>query len=643
MSKRPAEETLSEIQPCKKLKTSLGPESRTPTSHDEDMVGITSDNVSSKADATIDDKAAITGSVPASEEATPSRDATVIPEDNTKAPEQGQVIAVTVELSATNFKSKVKPRSEWKNPPVKEAFEAWKPEIEIPETTQFWGRKPLPGDPRSHIDQPSARTSNGATNPPMWEDRGFRFKRGSQYVKYFGSVAPDNVEDLPEDLDQEDYLVIKLIDMRPTSKKNPTPKRTPTYYFYDGGKPKDWDNIQAVKCLNDRRAQAINRITMDAPWTPIEREFLASLFQEFPDASIWEMTERHNERFVKDDFLAPTAFAFTPRPGRTVESVRHEYVTFKPLYDRGEAPTKLRHRNEVSTEGKEVLAPKEMAKVFGSSDKALEKAWDREHENDEDDEKSTPKKKAASATKKRSRTPDDTDAPLAKKLKLTAKAESKGEAPRKKAALKKHVTKKLAPLAEKPETESVDSEIGKSTTLMKSQPKLGDVEEELLESAGAYHQDQIHYSPPHTLPASSPSSSGLALPPSSLHSPVDVDFDRVVNEIVDNIVDAAVEHAQRKRITGLKVKPVGVDASAQCTDDHLIFKVKVEESEDGNIVLKEASTQVTIKKERTNDVKVLSETPAVQIAALLCPAVEPRAARDVVLEEDYDDDEDEEL
>ncbi|KAH7348021.1 hypothetical protein BKA66DRAFT_554531, partial [Pyrenochaeta sp. MPI-SDFR-AT-0127] len=52
--------------------------------------------------------------------------------------------------------------SKWKtNPPVKDAFTPWQPTMKLPASNQFWGVKPVPGDPRPHPDQPSARSSNG--------------------------------------------------------------------------------------------------------------------------------------------------------------------------------------------------------------------------------------------------------------------------------------------------------------------------------------------------------------------------------------------------------------------------------------------------------------------------------------------------
>jgi hypothetical protein len=301
-------------------------------------------------------------------------------------------------VSKTTEKGAKAPKSEskkTKKPPVGDGFVEFNHNITIPGSNPFWGVKPVPGDPRPDPHQPSVRESNGQTNPPLWEDRGFRFKRGSRYVKYFGPVAPDNVDELEEDLDQEGLLAVKMIDMRPKSKKDPTPKRTPVVYCY-GKVPKDWDHMQSIKALNDRRYQAIDRTTMDAPWSRIEREYLASLLRETPDASIWDLTERHNDRFMGKDYTNQTGFGFgSLSTGRTVESVRYEYTTYKPLYDEGRAPDMVRWRGDQSIEGKEVRATARTERAFGPPSKALEMAHDAERSAAEDDDEATPKKRSS--------------------------------------------------------------------------------------------------------------------------------------------------------------------------------------------------------------------------------------------------------
>ncbi|EMD60212.1 hypothetical protein COCSADRAFT_346777 [Bipolaris sorokiniana ND90Pr] len=293
------------------------------------------------------------------------------------------------ECKTSNSKSK-----RTKKPPVGDGFAIFTHNTVIPPANPFWGIKPLPGDPRPDPIQPSARESNGQTNPPLWEDRGYRYKRGSRYVKYFGPIPPSDIDSLDETLDQEALHIVKLIDMRPKSKKDPMPKRKPTIYCY-GKTPKDWNNMQTIKALNDRRYQAIDRTTMDHPWQRIEREYLASLLQNMPDASIWELTERHNARFMGQDFTEATGFGFANlSSGRTVESVRYEYMTNKSLYDAGKVPEAIRWRSDPSVEGKAVKESGRAERAFGKPSRALEMAHDvaigrgeeEEEEEEEDDE-----------------------------------------------------------------------------------------------------------------------------------------------------------------------------------------------------------------------------------------------------------------
>tara|TARA_R110002003_G_scaffold284_1_gene18265 strand:- start:5605 stop:7551 length:1947 start_codon:yes stop_codon:yes gene_type:complete len=421
-----------------------------------------------------------------------------------------------------------------KNPPVKSCFEPWKPNITIPPKSDFWGIKPKTGDLRPHPDQPSARESNGATNPPMWEDRKFRFKRGSRNVKYFGPIEPPNSQALP-DLDQEDLLAVQLIDMRIVGKKNPVPRRQPIVYFYEHGKPKDWDNMQAIKALNDRRGQSIDRITLDDPWTPTERQYLAALLVEFPDASIWELTERHNDRFMGQDFAPSTAFGFSElSQGRTVESVRHEYVTYKASYDNGEAPSRVRWRTDKSKEGKALHAAKKMVAIFGPPDKKLEEAFDAEEDaSDGEGEDGAPTKAPAK------------------------KATSKKPSPQKRGA------KKSEKVVDQPEDEGEHRNV--PDALFTAQPKLDALDEELLELAGAYNPDEIRHSAPHYIPPRSPLSftdSPLTdlgdwspVPPEEEERMAESAIEQVVKEVVDELVDAAIEQTA---VVGL-----GIDFSAR--------------------------------------------------------------------------------
>ena len=244
-------------------------------------------------------------------------------------------------------------------PPITSLFREWpekqrpKDIITIPEVADpLWGIIPVHGKdgPQPHPDQPSARSSNAATVPPLWEDRGFRFKHG-RWQDRVGSSADtpdDEGGQVEEKIDQEKHLVIKLMDMRPIMNKDGTssPRRKPIIYYYENGIP-DWDSTQALKALNDRRRDAIARHTCDFPWSELERQYLTQLCTDHPDASILELAERFNYRF-QGDFKEVVAFGGFHKihPGRTIESIRYEYCNHKKLYDQGEVPKPTREETE---------------------------------------------------------------------------------------------------------------------------------------------------------------------------------------------------------------------------------------------------------------------------------------------------------
>ncbi|KAF2274032.1 uncharacterized protein EI97DRAFT_134379 [Westerdykella ornata] len=245
-------------------------------------------------------------------------------------------------------KGRVKKASQPKLP-IKDLFTPWKPQITLPKAHPSWGQIPYPEDGqelKARQDLPPARTSNAQTIPPLWEDRKYRFKPGRYHVSF--DDDEEGVDENPDGtlLDQEDNLVIPLLDMRPISRLNQQPRRAPTYYVYENGKPKDWKNLQTLKALNDRRREAIWRITCDPPWNEQEREYLAYLCEVYPNASILEMAERFNWRF-KGDFREEHGFAFNHiHEGRTLESIRHEYLSFKDIYDHGRVPLPKRQEGD---------------------------------------------------------------------------------------------------------------------------------------------------------------------------------------------------------------------------------------------------------------------------------------------------------
>ncbi|KAI4942789.1 hypothetical protein J4E91_009708 [Alternaria rosae] len=368
-----------------------------------------------------------------------------------------------------------KSKAKAKKPPVGEGFDPYTHNIVIPpksEWSEFWGVKPVPGDPQPSAKQPSARESMGQTEPPLWEIRGFRYKRGSRHTKHNYQVEPDNVDQLPQDKDQEDLLAVPLMDMRLTDKNDFTSyKKDPVVYCYNNV-PKDWNNKQTVKALNDRRYQAIDRITMDPPWSKIEREYLASLLRDNSDASIWNLTELHNDRFKGKEHREATAFGELSS-GRTVESTRYQYTSYKPCYDRGEAPPNVRWRGDPSPEAKALEASGRLEAAFGLPDKALLKEYDNVHdgngEDDDDDKPKKPAKKKPSKKRKSQAAVEDYDSEEAFGSPLDRKRRASEDSGEQERTAKKSKTDGVRPFA--------------------GQPTFHKDEEDLLTLAGAYGDD----------------------------------------------------------------------------------------------------------------------------------------------------------
>ncbi|KAL1801666.1 hypothetical protein ACET3X_002008 [Alternaria dauci] len=299
-----------------------------------------------------------------------------------------------VKASASKESSEaIAPKAQGNKRPVGEGFDEYKHSIVKSAFNQFWGDKPMTGSARPAPDQPSARASNGQTNPPLFENRGYRYKRGARYVKHHYTIDPTNMASLPLGRDQEVLLAVPLIDMR-LNRKTSVPKRLPEVYCY-GKKPKDWNCKQSIKALNDRRYQAIDRETMDAPWSEIEREHLAQLIRDDPDASILDLTERHNDRFMDKDYKESVGFAVGGlSTGRTVESVRYQYAAYKPFYDRGRVPV-VRWRGDKSAQGIALTKWIVGEDKFGKPSKAEQLAHDKAHgdaEGSDDEDEGTPNK-----------------------------------------------------------------------------------------------------------------------------------------------------------------------------------------------------------------------------------------------------------
>ena len=536
-------------------------------------------------------------------------------------------------------------------PTIQDAFKPWTPDdsqLAKPKNNGWWGIKPVSGDPRPDPYQPSARSSDGATNPPMYEDRGFRFKRGSRYVKYFGPIKPEGADEGP-DLDQEDLLILKLVDMRSDIKGKKgapkdvpaVPKRTAETYFCEHGKPKDWNDKQAIKALNDRRTQAIDRVSRDAPWTKPEREYLSELLAEHPDASIWELTELHNDRFMEKEVVM--AIGFELSEGRTVESVRHEYITYKPLYDQGGVPVTRWSRNK-SEQGERI--DKKMIAKFGKPGRVMKVAGDDEESGSDD--------------------ANDEGA-----------EEVKNSTPKKKRAKKSPVKK------------TKDAELTiKAAIEMAKQPKLSDADEELLQLAGLDDPEQIRTSPPGSLPPNSPrhtrvfswsSGSSLSDVPADLHSPGNspilkaktpskdqgtlVDVLTWISDSAHSDHPADLESPATQEfnsvLTTLNVESATtVVAEEQPTavepvvaTETLVEQIVATEEQTAEDVGEEAiDEQVIVTAEETVTIKdsvpetkdspqePIEDSVSPVLSPELKPAPTPRAIRDIVIDDNYDDD-----
>jgi hypothetical protein len=532
-----------------------------------------------------------------------------------------------------------------KPPPVREAFVPLetKPTVTIPAASPFWGIKPVSGDPRPHANQPSARDSNGATNPPMWEDRKFRYKRGSRYVTYFGPIKPEGADDDDaEQLDQEDLLLMTLMDMRPKSKHDQTPRRMPTFYCFDAGTPKDWNDMQSIKCLNDRRGQAIDRLTLDAPWQPIEREYLVRLLMENPDASIWELTELHNDHFMGKEFVGSTGFNFNQLSlGRTVESVRHEYVTYKPAYDSGEAPGGIRFRVDRSLAGKALTASKRMEKAFGPASKKLAKNFDDAAGSGDEDGGSD----------------GESGDECGEKTPKPAKKTPKKAIPKRK---KKSPTNKSQVIVN---SENEGEQQVEAATRMAQQPKLAEDDEELLTLAGLDDPEQIRSSPspaPRSrTPSPSPSrrfytgrpralsfSSGsdLSDPPSDLESPTASQKRKAIT------APAPVPKKRVRTVSPFAISEAPSEAESPGAADYEAALATIEKEavsaiiasqqpEPEALVIKQAVVTKKIMETVIEQAVAVEQpvTPAATPEAKVTPS--PRALRDVEIDDNYDDDE----
>lgn len=251
-----------------------------------------------------------------------------------------------------------------------QGFEPWTPpqaEEPIPDVQEHWGIVPRPGGPRPSEPQPSARTSNGAIVPSLWEDRkgAVRVKRGSRMLNEY---------------DQADNMYLRLMDVRPVSNKNQQPRRVATGYYYQHGMPVDWKDASSLNDLNKALQEAIKaKSYKDVPFNTTERGILADIFAKNPDISLWDAAEQFNNQAHpiagSEEGIYPT--------GRFIESIKHEFSMYKASYLDDEAPTdetekdvplEKAYKTWKAEQAKAKTAVKGASKKGSSGKKAVKKA-----------------------------------------------------------------------------------------------------------------------------------------------------------------------------------------------------------------------------------------------------------------------------
>ena len=244
-----------------------------------------------------------------------------------------------------------------------EGFIAWTPPRSLeplPELQPHWGIIPRRGGyERPLMPQPAARDSDGSIRPPLWEDRkgAVRIKRGSRVVDGY---------------DQADHLWLALMDVRPVSAKNQQPRRKVIGYWYPHGMPKDWNDATVLNDVNKALQEAIkSNSNKEAPYSPAERQILASIFAEDPEISLLDAAELFNERAHpvtgSEEGSYPT--------GRFTESIQHEFRTYQSVYVKGEVPTASTPKESALNEHYQIWkAEQEQAKIDASIAKKDAKA-----------------------------------------------------------------------------------------------------------------------------------------------------------------------------------------------------------------------------------------------------------------------------
>jgi hypothetical protein len=490
-----------------------------------------------------------------------------------------------------------------------EGFTAWKPKpayVPIPPVQPHWGIVPRSGAHRPTEVQPPARDSDAAVRPALWEDRkgAVRVKRGTRYIDGY---------------DQAFHMWLPLMDLRPTSKKNQAPKRIAVGYYYRHGMPTDWNDPGPLNDLNKALQNAIKDRAYEKPWTNAERNALAQLFVADPQASMWDIAERFNDQIYpveqnnEEEDQYPT--------GRFIEGIRHEYLTYKSTYDKGEAPTE-----------------------HTSTDTPLEVVWAAK-------KAAAPKKATASGTKK------------ATMKSATAKMSDSAGVTRKKRASKKQSKQSDAMIVESDdEAQQPQQPQQQPSVLISQQPRLSDDDEIMLEIAGAYDPDNARASSP-----LSPHTHAMITSPSYGSTIAATTPDEHIK------VSQTTASSERSCTTSiLPNSPPAKDSSFEATaiarvsaDIRVTQESAVEQIQEIYVVPSEAPKQALDAPtgQETETSIIASTTPQAEIAQPAAAAVEVadvpqpsastadatvsefvgKAIREVQIDENYDDDDDDEL
>lgn len=376
-----------------------------------------------------------------------------------------------------------------------EGFRPWRPvvaDIPIPPCEGHWGIIPRPDGYWPEVYQPPACLSNGAVEPPLWEDRkgGVRVKRGDRFMK---------------DYDQAYHLWIPLMNLRPRL-ADQQPKREPIAYQCYHGMP-DWNDSKALTVVNKGIQNAIkNNSNKEAPYSPEEREILSAIFCEQPYISLLEAAKIFNHRAhpLENGVNKKGVYPI----GRFTESIQHEYRIYQSAYKQGRAPTTVA-KNGVPATKKDIpledvfITWTAEKKIAEKAEKDAEKAAAKAAKQAEKGTKTTEKKKKKSRTKKADGTKKPSakmsESAGAKKTKLFRKGQTDGWTPEQVAVMEANAEvtvreREEADAAEetaKAATEDVTLQSAEPAIRKSGQPHLSEDDEEMIELAGGYNAADV--------------------------------------------------------------------------------------------------------------------------------------------------------